>query len=68
MRSAANCHQTEPGARPGLVVTPVQSLCCHYLENNVDLALSQVQRLGRGGGVPHASSHSMGCDAQSTAF
>lgn len=40
--SAANCHQTEPGAGPGLVVIPVQSLCCcHYLENNVAPALSQ---------------------------
>lgn len=49
--SAANCHQTEPGARPGLVVLPAHSLCGHYLENSVDLALSQDSRCGGRGGV-----------------
>lgn len=49
--SAANCHQTEPGARPGLVVLPAHSLCSHYLENSVDLALSQASRCGGRGGV-----------------
>ena len=45
--SAANCHQTEPGARPGLAVLPAHSLCGHYLETSVDPALSQASR-GRG--------------------
>ena len=64
--SAANCHQMEPGARPGLVVIPVHSLCCHYLENNVDLALSQDSQCW-GVGARRLSFHG-GHDALSTAF
>lgn len=46
------CHQTEPGARPGLVIS-AQSLCRLYLENNVAPALSQDSpRRGSGGHMP----------------
>ena len=68
--SVANCHQTEPGARPGLVVIPAHSLWGHYLENDCGPCpfLRLLVRGGEGGGHRRLSLESRGRDALSTAF
>lgn len=48
--SAANCHQTEPGARPGLVIS-VRSPGCHFPGNKVALRIPQTPG-ARGGHTP----------------